>query len=215
MAGGGFPNRLLQKKLCPNGEIPRTTIVKTVALLLALAGMSFAEETSRTWTNSEGKTVTGILKSKSSTTAEVLLSGGKSATLEIAKLSKADQDYIAAAQVFPQLKMVARTAKAKSNEAGSQMDNRAVEVELSNVSGRNLMITLKWLGPEGSTVGVYKTQTKYSSVDGIVSFDVVYRGSGVGSDYKGYAVVVEYAGQILAKSASQKPFERFLELPKE
>lgn len=189
--------------------------MKTAILLLALAGMSFADEASRTWTNSEGKTVSGILKRKSSTTVDVLLSGGKSATLEITKLSKADQDYIAAAQVFPQLKMVARTAMAKSNEAGSQMDSRAVEVELSNVSGRNLMITLKWLGPDGSTVGVYKSQTKYSSVDGIVSFDVVYRGGGVGGDYKGYAVIVEYAGQILAKSASQKPFERFLEPPKE
>lgn len=189
--------------------------MRPVLLLLALAGLSLADEVSRTWTNAEGKTVTGILKSKSATTVDVLLSGGKPVTLEIAKLSKADQDYIAAAQVFPQLKMVARTAKAKSNEAGSQMDSRAVEVELSNVSGRNLMITLKWLGPEGSTVGVYKTQTKYSNVDGIVPFDVVYRGGGVGSDYKGYAVVVEYAGQILAKYASQKPFERFLELPKE
>ena len=182
-----------------------------IALLLSASLLLGSEETSRTWANLEGKTLVGTLKSKGETSVEVNLTTGKTVTLEIAKLSKPDQDYIAAVRMFHALEMTARTGKAQSNEKGDQLDARTIEVNLRHVEGRNLTITVKWLGPERSTVAVYKSETKSANADGLVTFDVVYRGSGVGSDYKGYAVSVECAGEVLARSASQKPFERFLD----
>lgn len=185
---------------------------KFLPLLLATC-LCHAAEPSRTWTDTKGRKVEGTLLSKTETTADVLLKGGKRSTMKLADLSESDREYVAKAEVFPPVEMLAKTVAAESNEKGTQKDARKVSVEVTEMHGRKYSATIHWLGPKGSTVGIYKSQTLPVGEDGKVSFSVTYKDAGKGSDYKGYVVGLKEEGNAVwaAKSASQKPFERFLD----
>lgn len=189
----------------------------TLLILALLSSAVIAAEPSREWTDAKGRKITGTLVDKAETTAEVLLKSGKRVTLKLADLSKADQDYVAAANVLPSAQMTARTVKVDSNEAGTKSDRRAVEVTVSRVRGRSYSLEIVWLGPKGNTVGVYKRDSQDIDADGVIEFSVDYKSAqnGVGADYKGYAVALvedgEFGERIIARASSQKPFERFLE----
>lgn len=180
-------------------------------LLLALLSTANAAEPSRTWTDSKGRTMEGVLKSKTETSASILLKSGKRADVKIADLSQADQDYIAKAEVFPQVELKAQTVKVDSNEANTKIDRRAVEVTLSEVHGRKFELAIIWLGPDGNTVGMHKAQRESITQDGKTTFKVEYKRGGTGSDYKGYTVALFDGDTIAAISSSQEPFKRFWE----
>ena len=189
---------------------PRMTM-KPLILLLAIASAALAEEKPRVWTNTEGKTITGTLKAKDAVNAEVMLANTSRVKLPLVKLSKADQDYVAAADVHPDVAMTAKTVSVQSNEKSSQNDKRAVEVTVTNSDGRPYSVVIKWLGPDGSSVGVYKSETKQVSADGAITFNVEYKhDKKSGDDYKGYAVALMLDGKPVLKRASQTVFERFL-----
>ena len=195
--------------------------MKLIPLLaLALVLVSSAAESSRDWTDAKGRKITGKLVGKDGTSAEILLKSGKRAKVPLASLSEADQKYIAAADVHPDPALVTKTLAVESDEAGTKYDKRVVEVTLSSIHGRKYFVTIHWLGPLKNGVGIYKSETKEVSADGKFNFEVTYdHHTTVGTDYKGYVVGLGEDGgfgrQWVCKSASQKPFERFLEVQKE
>jgi hypothetical protein len=185
--------------------------MKTLLASLALALSSFAAEPSREWIDVTGRKITAAMIGKTETTVTVRMGNLSVATIALEKLSGIDQQYVRATDIHEPPVMLARTMKAESNEAGTQHDKRAVEVHVDKIEGRKLTVTIVWIGPSGNTVGVYKTETLPVPETGLVRFDVEYRGSGTGADYKGYAVALkDDAGVTLAKQGSIAPFVRFL-----
>jgi hypothetical protein len=189
-------------------------------LVLCLVISSPGAETARDWTDAKGRKITGKLVGKDESSAEILLKSGKRAKVPLVTLSEQDQKYIAAADVHPDPELVAKTLAVDSNEARTKNDKRAVEVTLSKVRGRKYSITIHWLGPVKNTVGIYKSETREVAEDGKLKFEVEYdHNTTAGSDYKGYVVGLgedgEFGRQWVCKSASQKPFERFLEVKQE
>jgi hypothetical protein len=189
-------------------------------LITSLVLASPAAESARDWTDLKGRKVTGKLVGKDEKSAEILLKSGKRAKVALETLSEEDLKYIAAADVHPDPVITARTLAVESNEARTKMDKRAVEVTLEKVHGRKYFVTIHWLGPVKTTVGIYKSETKEVSADGKLMFEVTYdHRTTAGTDYKGFVVGLgedgEFGRQWISKSASQKPFERFLEVPKD
>ncbi len=194
--------------------------MKTLPLVLAslVVCLSAAEE-SRTWTNDKGQKIVGTLMAKDDTTADIMLKTGKRTPVKIATLVKADQDYIAKAEVHPDPLMMARTVAHDNDTAKTKDDARSVEVDLSRIHGRKYEVTIHWLGPMGNKVGIYKSETRKVDADGKFTLSVVYDGrksrKGIGHEYKGYVVGLwgdaGFADGWVSKSASQKPFERFLD----
>lgn len=187
-----------------------------IPLLLALAFTASAAETSRVWTDVKGRKVTGKLVGKDDKSAEILLPSGKRAKIPLENLSEADRKHVAAADVHPDPEITAKTLSLDGNGAGTKFDKRAVEVTLSKIHGRKYSVTIHWLGPVDNTVGIYKSETKEVSADGKLKFEVTYDyRTKAGTDYKGFVVGLgedgDFGRQWVAKAASQKPFERFLE----
>jgi hypothetical protein len=185
-------------------------------LMLGLALVSSAAESSRDWTDTKGRKITGKLVGKDEKSAEILLASGKRAKIPLANLSEADQKHVAAADVHPDPQIVAKTLSLDGNGARTKYDKRAVEVTLTKIHGRKYFVTMHWLGPVGNGVGIYKSETKEVSEDGKLKFEVTYDyTTKAGTDYKGYVVGLgqdgEFGRQWVSKAASQKPFERFLE----
>jgi hypothetical protein len=185
-------------------------------LIFVLAlGFASAAEKPREWTDSKGRKVTATLMDKSDTEADVLLKSGKRVKLKLSDLSEADQKYVTASDVLPVPDMDVRTIKVDSNEANTQYDKRSIQVTLDRVRGRSYTLRVVWLGPNGNTVGIFKEETVSADKDGKLVFTAEYKGGKSGSEYKGYAVALveksEFGDTIVARGASQKPFERFLE----
>lgn len=189
--------------------------MKRLALFLALALPVFAAEQSRTWTDTKGRKMEGILKDKNDKEAVLVLKTGKRVTLKLADLSADDQKYVEAASVLPDPELTTKTVKIDSNEKGTKADARGVEITLKKMRDRKYTVIFQWLGPKGSTVGIYKSERRELSEDGSTIFKCTYKSEnkdGVGADYKGYVVGIKDAdGNWVAKDASQKPFERFLD----
>jgi hypothetical protein len=184
-------------------------------LPITLAFTAAAAEPSRTWTDTKGRKVEGTLLEKTETTASLLLKNGNRAVMKLADLSPSDREYVQKAEVFPKVEMEAKTAAVDSNEAGTKNDARKVDVVVTKMHGRSYEATIRWLGPKGSKAGVYKTQTLKVPEDGKLSFSVTYKTfnkDGVAPDYRGYVVGLREPGNAVwaAISASQKPFEKFL-----
>ena len=182
-------------------------------LLLTLAAT--AAEPSRTWTDTKGRTVEGTLLEKTETTASLLLKNGNRTVMKLADLSPADREYVEKAQVFPNVEMVAKTVSVDSNEARTKSDARTVEVTVTKMHGRSYEATIHWLGPAGNKAGIYKSETRKVPDDGKLVFAIAYKTTrkGVRPDYRGYVVGLRETGNAVwaAKSASQKPFEKFLD----
>lgn len=175
-----------------------------------------AAESSRDWTDIKGRKITGKLVGKDGKSADILLGSGKRAKIPLTNLSEADRKYVEAADVHPDPQIAAKTLSLDGNGAGTKFDKRAVEVTLSKIHGRKYFVTIHWLGPVENGVGIYKSETKEVSEDGKLKFEVTYDyRTNAGTDYKGFVVGLGQDGsfgrQWVGKSASQKPFERFLE----
>jgi hypothetical protein len=184
-------------------------------LLLLTLAVATAAEPSRTWTDTKGRTLEGTLLEKTDTTASLLLKNGNRTVMKLADLSQADRDYVAKAEVFPNVEMVAKTVAVDSNAANTKNDARKVEVVVTKMHGRSYEATIRWLGPAGNKVGIYKSETRQVPADGKLAFAIAYKSTrkGVRPDYRGYVVGVRETGNAVwsAKSASQKPFEKFLD----
>lgn len=196
--------------------------VKSILLILPLAlSVAIAAEPVRTWTDTQGRTLEGTLKGKTETSAEILLKNGNRVTLPLSKLSEADQEYVEAADVYPDPILSAATASVKSNAGNTKKDARAVKVKVQRVNGRDYKIVAIWLGDGGNKgkMGVYRIEEFSVSEDTekLVDTEYVAQTSVANSfNYRGYAIGLldesgEFGPRWVAKNASQKPFERFLD----
>lgn len=195
----------------------KSMILYVIVGLITLISAT-AKEESRNWKDTKGRIIRGTLKEKTATTASILLeSNAKITVISLDKLSPEDRKYVETADVFPLPVMTARTEKVQSNAADTKYDSRGVAVTLSKTHGRNFKVDFLFLGADkGSpTLGIYKRQQASISIDGKYMFSTVYRYKSelrFDDDYRGFAVrVTDEEGNEIARTASQKPFERFLD----
>jgi len=190
---------------------------KVVVLLLFTATpTAYGEQTMRTWTDTSGRTVKARLMAKDENNADVMLGNGKRVKLPLIKLSPDDKKYVEESDVNPEPEIVVRTAVVKSNEAGTQRDERKIIVTVSDADGRDLRVRVVWLGDDGDKAkyGKYFEESKTITTSGEYPFTAIYQrnGSKLNDDnYKGYAVqLLGKDDKIINVEASQKPYERFL-----
>ena len=190
----------------------------TISLSFVLASVSFlrAEQTLRTWTDTSGRTIKARLMAKDEHNADVMLPNGKRVKLPLSKLSPDDKKHVEESDVNPEPQIVVKTAVVKSNEAGTQRDERKIIVSVSDADGRELKIRVVWLGDDGDKAkyGKYFEDSKAITASGDYPFSAIYQRNGSkrnDDNYKGYAVqLLGKDDKIIDVAASQKPFERFL-----
>ena len=189
--------------------------MKTTLLLLASLVCLNAAEQSRTWTDIKGRSITGQLVAKTSDSAGIILASGKRADLKLETLSEPDREYVAAADVAPVARMLAKTVASKSNANGTGRDERQVSVSVSETNGRALKLRLVWIGDTGdkNNYGVAKTDLVDVTADGAVEFNFRFGTTAVYSkNYKGYAVeLTDKDGVAVARQGSIQPLTRFLD----
>ncbi len=184
-------------------------------LILTLCSIAYAAEESRTWTDTNGRTLKARLVAKDSINAEVTLATGKRVKLPLSKLSEGDKSYVEKADVNPEPSMLVKTAAVKSNAAGTKKDERKIVVTITDADERALTIRVVWLGDNGDKgkYGVFFEDKRDVSGNDNYEFSAIYSpNSGTKNDrnYKGYAVQLLDGEKVIATQASQKPFERFL-----
>ena len=194
----------------------RSGFIGVLALVLLLAGQLVTEgaEPARTWTNKDGKTVTGSLVEKGDDWVAVLIKG-RTHKIKLATLSDADLEYVKATKLYKTLRLRVTTVKAESSNTDKGLDIRRIKVELENVGGRALDFKLIWIAQtrQRSTYGVHRTVTaKYKDDGNYFHQETFYPRSSNGAQYKGYAVrVTDAQGNTLGETASLVPFLRFLD----
>jgi len=176
----------------------------------------FGEQPVRIWTDTSGRTIKARLMAKDEHNAEVMLANGKRVKLPLVKLSPDDKKYVEESDVNPEPEIVVKTAIVKSNEAGTQRDERKIIVTVSDADGRDLRVRVVWIGDDGDKAkyGKYFEEIKTVTTSGEYPFTAIYQrnGSKLNDDnYKGYAVqLLGKDDKIIDVEASQKPYERFL-----
>ena len=185
-----------------------------VLFVVLAGGIGRGEELPRTWTNRDGKTVTGTLVEKGDGFAGILIKGRKH-QIKLSTLSEEDREYVANAKLFQTLRMRVQTVKAESSNADKGLDIRRLKVELENVGERKLNFRLIWIAQtrERSTYGRHREVTKVYENDGeYFHQETFYTRSANGAQYKGYAArITDEDGNTLAETASMRPFLRFLD----
>ena len=157
------------------------------------------------------------LMDKDGNNLDLLLKSGKRVTIKLTTLSEGDQEYVKQAKPGGDPQILAKTVVARSSESKAVTDHRIVEVQVKKVAGRSYKLKIIWLGPLDKTVGVHASETVDITENRTVIFETTYDKSyrEVHTQYKGFAVAIseetDRGEKIVAKQASQKPFERFLD----
>lgn len=77
--------------------------MKTAVLIFAMIGIASADETSRKWTDTQGRSIEGKLVAKTDTTASVQLASSKVVELPIDKLDADSKAYVTAATLIKEI----------------------------------------------------------------------------------------------------------------
>ena len=109
----------------------------TLALFLVFACVASAEETSRKWTDTQGRSIEGKLVAKSKTHASVLLANGKRAELPLEKLDAESKSYVESATL---IKEVAPSDLVSARITGTSKGQKTVEVT-ANAGEKELVVT--------------------------------------------------------------------------
>lgn len=94
---------------------------------------------------------------------------------------------------------------------------RTINVNVTGTAGKEFKIEAIWLGDDGDKgkYGIYKRLSGKVTADGDTKFSAEYLGKShidYDVDYRGFAVrLLDSNGVEVARQASQKPFERFLD----
>lgn len=198
--------------------VERRTMKTALAVLFSITLVSAIhaqEQKSRTWTATDGRTITGTLRAKTETTAEIILPSGKAATVKLEALSDYDRKHVDDANVAPVATVTAKTVISKSSLSAGKKDAKAVEVTVARVSEPIELVVL-WIGERTkSDYGVYRKVTRKVDAAMAETFEVVYDPSDshpFNKGYRGYVVGLRDAsGKWIAQTASMKAFERFLD----
>ncbi len=111
----------------PSSLIDERTM-KPLALIFALIGIASAQEVSRKWTDTQGRSIEGTLVAKTKTIASVKLASGKLAELPLAKLDADSNAYVAAAVLKPVIQEVAPKDMISARVTGMGKGTKTVEV---------------------------------------------------------------------------------------
>jgi hypothetical protein len=192
--------------------LPKFFSAALATLILATAAIA---QDSRTWTSADGRTIEGVLLSKNADGVEVRLRDGRTVNLRLDALSEGCREYVATTAIRGAPRMTARTVALRSNEAGTKHDTRILEVSCSHLGDEELEIVVIWLGdaPGSGKYGVWKTEKAVAS-NGLQNFRTVYDGplARHGSNFRGWVAGLRDAkGKWIVRTASMKPYERFLD----
>ena len=193
----------------------RKGLVKMVLslLLASLVGASVhAEESSRVWTNSAGKKVTGVMKGKGEDWVEIEIKG-KVHKIKLASLSKEDQDYVNATKITKPL--VVKTEVLSQKASDTDFDVRTVKLDIKNVEeGSEIYCLLVWVSQLKTSGGsgvkshiesfIRKDETKYFKA----SFS---NNRKVGESYRGFALrMMDMDGNVLVEKAEPAGYTKYL-----
>lgn len=207
--------------------------MKAAALSIALLSSIHAAEEIRMWTDPTGRMLRGTLKAKDATSATVNLDSGKTVKIPLEKLSKSDQEYVSKADLANPPRMIVTTVKSDQGEktrefynsnTGSRKNSyaggsRTININVSGTAGKEFSFEVAWIGDDGDKgkYGVFKRVTQKIAVDGDTKVTAEFTNNSskdFDADYRGYAVrLLDASGVEIARTASQKPFERFLDQP--
>lgn len=197
-------------------RIPSRKTLASIAALSCLLIAPLTAQQSRTWTDAKGRSIIGTMVGKNASAAEVRMSNGRIVALKRSDLSVACWKYVEETAIQTVPKMTARTVAVRSNEAGTKLDMRALEIECSQLGeGIDYEVVIIWLGdgPGSGKYGVWKTN-KQAATAGKEVFKTVYNGTryDFGTNFRGWvAGLRDSNGKWLARTASIKPYERFLD----
>lgn len=196
--------------------------MKTAVLLLALSASLHAGEASRTWTRSDGKTLTGALRSKTDTHAGILLATGKRVEVELKSLTLDDRNYVKTATLFPDPTLAVHAVMAQNRDAEKgEPEIRELTVKVDRLHDRQHEVVVLWLGDGGDKrdYGIFRAEQRDVPKDGALTFQCSFRPgrsiASLGRNYRGYVVALrgKIENQVTPwyiTEASQKPYLRFL-----
>lgn len=182
--------------------------MKSLVFVLSLVASAIClaqEEGPQTWTDLKGRTLTGTLVAKNRKTVDIKLSPGKSVTFDIAKLSKDDQRYVEDAVVHPTPEV--QVSKVKAGEKALY----SIEVTVTQIYNRTVTIEVVWIeeGEDKRDAAHGHRETRRTTVDGTFHFETTMK-----RKYLGFEVVLRnVTGEIVARQASSRMYERFVDNP--
>jgi len=190
-------------------------------LLLLLVSPAFAQN-SRTWKDVDGREIFGAMVEKSDKSVTVRVDS-KDFQIPLERLSQECRDYVknnvVATPVI--LRVDTLSQKADTNDvyhtSGDGADEKTIRVHVSRLDKRLLNVEVVWVGNHRSNkrYGIFRVDRKPFRNDGSVDFTAVFgKEYNVDNDddYKAYAVrVLDEKGNELARTATMKSYERFLD----
>jgi len=182
--------------------------MKSLIFVIALCASAFchAQEAPREWTDVKGRKLTGVLVAKDRKTAEIMLSPGKHVKLNIATLSKEDQRYVDDTVVYPPPEV--QVSKAKTLDKTQY----SIDVTVSEINNRSITVEVVWIemGEEKNEPAAGHRESIRTTVDRTFHFEAKMK-----RKYLGFEVVLRSAeGEIVARQASARAYERFVDPPK-
>ncbi|MEM1083048.1 MAG: hypothetical protein AAGI48_02920 [Verrucomicrobiota bacterium] len=190
-------------------------------LCCLLAGLAIGAEESREWTDVKGRKLKGTLVAKDELNAEVLMKNGRKVKIPLKKLSEADQEYVAKADVHPDPEIEVRTSRATGDGGKYDFDIRAIEATIEKTHERPYTLVVIWLGKRTSNVGIFLSEEFKVERDHVkkkfeVTYDwKTYADNDHAKDYSGYVVgLLDESGgtpRWVTHAVSMKPYVRFLD----
>jgi len=151
--------------------------MKTIAILILSASIAICAESSRTWTDTKGRSIEGVLTAKTDKTATVQTANGKRVDLKLETLSEPDKEYVTKADLTPEVEnedlITSRVSAMRKGEKTVEVTARAGAKELVVVArNANGNIKGQYTVAKGeSKTFQFVTSDKYTvtgSVDGVV-----------------------------------------------
>jgi len=182
--------------------------MKSLILVIALIASAccHAQEAPHEWTDVKGRKLTGVLVAKDRKTAEIMLSPGKHVKLNLATLSKADQDYVEDTVVYPPPEV--RVSKAMTTDKTQY----SIDVSVAEINNRSITVEVVWIemGDEKNEPVPGHRESIRTTVDRSFHFEAKMK-----RKYLGFEVVLRSPeGEIVARQASARAYERFVDPPR-
>lgn len=189
-------------------------LLKALLLGLLLAGAVHAEdeeEKSRTWTSSSGKKILGVMKSYGDDWVQIQVKG-KLYKLPLEKLSKPDQDYVAAAK--SKLKVTLKLVTVNDNDL--DYDRRTLSITFRNVpEDEEVYCLVVWIATarEGRQTGLKSSMEAFIDRNSTEDFEVGFSNhKELGDIYRGYAVrLIDEEGKVIKEYSSSGNMLKYLD----
>jgi hypothetical protein len=197
-------------------------MIRCVIISLLLLVSSAYAQNSRTWKDVDGREIFGAMVDKSDKAVTVRVDS-KDFQIPLERLSQECRDYVENNIVTTPviLRVDTLSQRADTNDiyhtSGDGADEKTIRVDVSRVNKRLLEVEVVWIGNHRSNkrYGIFRVDRKPIRHDGSVDFTAVFGKEydvDNDDDYKAYAVrVLDEKGNELARTATMKSYERFLD----